>query len=90
VVFGEDADLSPADVLAAEEHGWKVAGKKAYPTVYRKEPGLTTRLPLPWELALLAASLRALPDFAKGKEPSATATVPTAAGERTIALSWTE
>jgi hypothetical protein len=90
VVFGEEADLSTADLSAVEEYGWKVAGKKAYPTVYRKEPGLTTRLPLPWELALLAASLRAVPDFAKGTEPSATVTVPTPAGARTLALSWAE
>jgi hypothetical protein len=90
VVFGEDIDLPTADLMGIEEYGWKVAGKKAFPTVYRKEPGLTSRLPLPWELALLAGSLRAVAAFAKGKEPSATLTVPTSAGERTFALSWAE
>jgi hypothetical protein len=50
VVFGDEEDLPVADLEAIERYGWKVAGPDAYPSVYRKEPGLSMRPPLAWEL----------------------------------------
>src|SRR4051794_27729490 len=63
VVFCSKEDLPAADLEAARQHGWKVAGPKAYPSAYRKEPGLSMRPPLAWELELMEACLRAVPAF---------------------------
>jgi hypothetical protein len=92
VVYGEAEDLPPADREAARQHGWRVAGPDAYPSVYRMEPGLSMRQPLAWELTLLEGCLRALPAFVRKKtrrlEPL-TLDVPTGGGELPLTLSWT-
>ena len=92
VVYGEAEDLPLADVEAAQQHGWRVAGPDAYPSVYRMEPGLSMRPPLAWELTLLEGCLRALPEFVRKKtrrlEPL-TLAVPTGGGELPMSLSWT-
>ena len=68
-----------------------MAGPDAYPSVYRLEPGLKMRPPLAWELTLLEATLRAMPEFVRKKtrrrEPLALE-VPTAAGSLSLELSW--
>jgi hypothetical protein len=91
VVFGEREDLPAGDLAAAIEHGWQIAGPHAYPSVYRMEPGLSMRSPLPWELELLEGCLRAIPEFVRKKtrrlEPFAI-TVPVASGELALVLSW--
>jgi hypothetical protein len=91
VVFGVKDDLAPADMEAAEKHGWRVAAPSAYPSVYRMEPGLSMRPPLTWELQLLEGCLRGIPEFVRKKtrrlEPLPI-TVPTAAGELPLVLSW--
>jgi hypothetical protein len=93
VVFGDREDLPDEDLEAAEEHGWRVAGRHAYPSVYRMEPGLSMRSPLPWELELLDGCLRAIPEFVRKKtrrlEPLSI-TVPVASGELAFVLSWAE
>jgi hypothetical protein len=91
VVFGEKDDLVPADIEAFEKHAWRVAGSDAYPSVYRMEPGLSMRPPLAWELQLLEACLRGIPEFVRKKsrrlEPLPI-TVPTACGELPLVVSW--
>jgi len=92
VVFGNKEDLPEPDQEAAQRYSWKVAGRKAYPLVYRKEPGLSMRPPLAWEVELLEGCLRAIPDFVKRhyrvKAAREEVTVPVASGELRLALSW--
>ncbi len=93
VVFGDAADLAEGDAAAVQQHGWRVAGPGAYPSVYRTDPGLQMRSPTPQELHLLEACLRAVPEFVRKKsrrvEPT-TISVPTAAGEAVMGLAWVE
>jgi hypothetical protein len=93
VVFGDREDLPAGDLEAAIEQGWRVAGPRAYPSVYRMEPGLAMRSPLAWELELLEGCLRAVPEFVRKKtrrrEPFSI-TVPVASGELSLVLSWAE
>ena len=92
VTFGEESDIPVADLEAAERHGWQVARADAYPSVFRKERGLSTRPPLAWELELLEACLRAIPDFVERRrqdDPTREeATVTAASGELTLGMSW--
>jgi len=88
VVFGTKEDLTEADLEAAQRYGWKVAGRKAYPSVYRKEPGLSMRPPLVWELELLEGCLRAIPVFVNRDERTKEEKVPVAGGELKLVLSW--
>jgi hypothetical protein len=91
MVFGGKDDLLLKDVEAAALHGWKVAAKDAFPTVYRIEPGLSMRPPLAWEVQLLEGCLRVIPEFVRKKTrrlaPLELA-VPTAGGELQIVVSW--
>lgn len=63
VTFGEEFEIAPQDLDAAEKHGWPIAAPEAYPSVMRVNPGLALRVPLTWELELVEACLRTLPDF---------------------------
>ncbi|QDV37700.1 DUF6930 domain-containing protein [Tautonia plasticadhaerens] len=94
VTFDPESQMPTADLLAAREHGWAVAGPEAYPSAFRKEKGLSMRPPLAWELELLEGCLRALPRFIAGHPPgdpkTHRMTVPVATGELTLALSWVE
>lgn len=93
VVFGDREDLVDEDVAAAREHHWPVAGPRAWPCVYRMQPGLAMRPPLAWEVTLLEASLRALPVFVRKKTrrlAPLTLTVPTAAGDVALTLAWAD
>lgn len=63
VTFGEAFDIAPEDYDAIEEFGWPVAGPEAYPIVLRANPGFVLRVPLAWEMELLEACLRAIPEF---------------------------
>jgi hypothetical protein len=90
IVFGEKDNLPEADLEAVEQYGWKVAGRKAYPAVYRQEPGLTMRPPLVWELELLEGCLRAVPDFVKHPSTVHEIAVAVANGELPLKLSWVE
>jgi hypothetical protein len=92
VIFSGKEDLSEADLEAVEQYRWKVAGPKAYPSIYRKERGLTMRPPLAWEVELLEGCLRAIPEFVKApkkRRPAPTKiNVPVATGELALVLSW--
>ncbi len=58
VTFDPPRLIPMADLLAGREHGWEVAGPEAYPCVFKKEPGMSVRPPLAWELELLEGCLR--------------------------------
>jgi hypothetical protein len=81
-----------ADLEAAQEHGWPVARPDAYPSVFHKERGLALRPPLAWELELVEACLRAVPEFVARRPQDDPATeemtVPVASGELKLVLSW--
>jgi tetratricopeptide (TPR) repeat protein len=92
VTLDDESDANAKDLVAATEHGWVVAHPEAFPTVSRKERGMTMRPPLAWELALLEGCLRAIPEFVADHRPGDTSrvamTTPVASGELEIALSW--
>ena len=92
VVFGEEWGIPVADLDAAKEYNWHVAGPDAYPHVFHKERGLSLRPPLAWELELTEACLRAVPDFVNRRQQEGLAreefTVPVASGELQLMLSW--
>jgi tetratricopeptide (TPR) repeat protein len=94
VTFGAPVTLPIADVDAGEEHGWPVARSDAYPHVFHKDRGMSTRPPLAWELELLEACLRALPDFIRSRPQDDSTpeevTVPAGPGQLTLTLSWIE
>ncbi len=92
ITFDDESEAIAKDVVAAWERGWEVAGPEAFPLVYRKEPGMTIRPPLAWELVLLEGYLRAVPEFIARHRPGDAAresfTVPVASGELDLVLSW--
>jgi hypothetical protein len=92
VTFGEAWDIPVADLEAAQRHGWPVARPDAYPAAFHKERGLALRPPLAWELQLLEACLRAVPEFVSRRKQDDPAreefTVPSASGELRLVLSW--
>lgn len=92
VIFGSKKDLVASDQEAIRQYHWKVASGKAYPSVYRKEPGLSMRPPLAWELELMEGCLRAVPDFVSRRRQDDPAkeevAMPVASGELTLGLSW--
>jgi tetratricopeptide (TPR) repeat protein len=92
ITFDEEVDVPLADLEAAQQYGWKVAGPDAYPSIFRKERGMTMRPLLAWELELSEGCLRALPDFVERRQQDDPApesmTVPTASGPLTLVLSW--
>jgi tetratricopeptide (TPR) repeat protein len=94
VTFGEPWDIPVADLEASERYGWKVAGPNAYPSVFRKEVGMVMRPPLPEELTLMEACLRAIPGFVHehASDPSAAEerTVRTATEEVILRLAWVD
>jgi hypothetical protein len=80
ITYGEAFELAPEDLDAAEEHVWPVAGPEAYPCVLRVNPGLAVRTPLKWELELLEACLRTIPDFLSKRMATANLTATLASG----------
>ena len=94
VLFGDQTEVSATDLEAGRKAGWEVAGSEAYPSIFRKERGMTMRPPLAWELELMEGCLRAIPQFVTQYPPEDTSThtmaVPVASGELTLTLSWIE
>jgi hypothetical protein len=92
VTFGEQWELPAADLDAAKRYGWTVARPDVYPDVFHKERGLTRRPPLTWELELVEACLRAVPEFVRRRpqdDPTPEElTVPVASGPLQVRLSW--
>ena len=94
VTFGEESDIPVADLEAAKRHGWPVARADAYPSVFHKARGLSTRPPLAWELELLEGCLRAIPAFVgrrRQDDPTREEmTAPASSGELKLGLAWVE
>jgi hypothetical protein len=63
LTFGDVTEMAFDDLEAMEQYGWEIAGPEAYPFVYRVDPGVSMRRPLPQEIDLVEACLRALPPF---------------------------
>jgi hypothetical protein len=66
--FGRRTEISPNDLEKIVQHGFEVAGPKAFPIVVRKEPGKDFRSPDAGELEILEACLFVIPDFLKRAE----------------------
>jgi hypothetical protein len=94
VTFGDETEIPVADLDAGRGYGWEVGGPEAYPSVFRKERGLSMRPPLAWELELMEGCLRAIPAFAARHRPEDLSrhkmTVPVASGDLSVMLSWVE
>ncbi|HEV3263711.1 MAG TPA: hypothetical protein VG013_43150 [Gemmataceae bacterium] len=92
VTFGEEWEIPVADLEAAKKHGWKVARPDAYPEVFHKERGLSTRRPLAWELKLMEGCLRAISDFVNRRKQDDPAkeemTVPVGSEKLRLVLTW--
>jgi tetratricopeptide (TPR) repeat protein len=92
VLFGEAMEIPVADLEAAERHGWKVAAPEAYPWFFHKERGQSVRPLLAWEIELMEAALRAVPDFVRRHRPDDPApeemTVSIASGPVEMRLAW--
>lgn len=88
LMYGEEFEIPIRDLDAIEQHGWPIAAPEAYPFLMRVNPGLVVRPPLSWELELVTACLRAVPQFVSTprREP-ASFCVPTPTGELPLALS---
>lgn len=92
VIFGGPSEIPVADLDAAERHGWKVAGPDAYPWFFHKERGMTTHPPLAWQLELMEACLRTIPDFIqrRGQDDPTQEVMPVtlASGTLEMTLAW--
>jgi tetratricopeptide (TPR) repeat protein len=88
LMFSEAFDIACRDYDAAKKHGWPVAGPEAHPLVLRVNPGCAIRPPLAWEIELLEACLKSIPDFLIEKTDVASKTVSTVSGPTTLRLSW--
>lgn len=94
VTFDDDAEIPDGDLDAIEEYGWEVVSPEAYPSIFRKERGLSMRPPFGWELELMQACLRAIPDFVDKYPTDDLAkhevTIPVPSGELQLTLSWVD
>lgn len=92
VLYGDESEIPPADLEAIQRYHWPVARPDAYPSIFHKERGLSSRPPLAWEIELMESCLRAVPDFVNRRsqdDPTTEEiTVPVASGERKLRLSW--
>ena len=94
ITYDHASESSAVDVDAAERLGWEVAGPEAFPTIFRKERGMSIRPPLTWELELMEGCLRALPEFVARHKPGDTQSypmvVPVNSDELRLTLAWIE
>jgi tetratricopeptide (TPR) repeat protein len=92
LVFGTDAELPLPDLEAAERHGWEVAGPRAYPWIFRKQADEDPHPPEAWQIELLDAALRAIPEFvSRRRQADGTRedlVVTTASGDTALMLRW--
>ncbi len=65
MLFSEAFEVPLADMLAAEQHHWELAGPEAYPLILCAGRGTDVRQIEPWEFQLLQGCVLAIPDFVK-------------------------
>ena len=90
VTFGEDFETPLADVLAAKAHGWEVARSDAYPTILHKSRSKAARGPVAWEIELMEACLRAVPEFVKRHRQDDPSPDQFTVGLLKLTLTWTQ
>ena len=94
LTFDDESEVSEADLGDVKVHGFEVAGRRAYPTIFRKEKGMSIRPPLPWEVDLMEACLRSIPQFVAARRPDDPSkfevAVPAGEGTREVTLAWVE
>jgi hypothetical protein len=94
VTFDDETEILAADLDAGRSFGWEVAAPGAYPSIFRKELGLSLRPPLSWEMLLMEGCLRAIPAFvSRHRADDRTVhkmTVPVSSGDLKLVLSWAE
>lgn len=94
LLFGENFEIPIADLLAAEQHHWPLAGPEAYPLVLCTTDGTDVRPLESWELQLLEGCVRTIPDFLERcpyAGGSASATLgPVVPANLKFTLSWVE
>jgi tetratricopeptide (TPR) repeat protein len=95
ILFGEGFEVPIADWLAAEQHHWPLAGPEAYPLALCSTGGGVNVRPLEtWELQLLEACVRTIPDFVEQnpyvKGPAGATLGPVAPANLKLTLSWVE
>jgi hypothetical protein len=94
LTFDDETGIAVSDLDAGRKLGFEVAGTEAYPSIFRKERGLSIRPPLAWELTLMEGCLRAIPAFIDRQKRDNTSrhkmTVPVASGDLSLILSWVE
>jgi tetratricopeptide (TPR) repeat protein len=88
LTYGEQHELAPIDLDAADQFGWPVAAPEAYPVVFRVRPerGLTS--PSAKELRVLEAALRTVPEFVAGEAESLSKSVAICDQTFTVELRW--
>jgi tetratricopeptide (TPR) repeat protein len=94
LTFDDETGIAVSDLDVAKKLGWEVAGTEAYPSMFRKERGMSLRPPLVWELSLMEGCLRAIPEFIDRREADDLSvhrmTVPVATGDLNLILSWVD
>ena len=92
VTFGEQVEMPFPDYDAAEKYGWEIAAPEAHPWALRKDRGMTMRPLLAWELQLMEAAMKLVPDFLaehdRDNTQPYTREVPTGDGPLTLSLAW--
>jgi hypothetical protein len=97
ITFDEPTALAFEDLDALDQHGWEIAGPQAFPVLLKITPPSKVSVPGSGEIALLAAALRAIPDFVvdelradRGRPRPAQATypLPNVHANQQIALSY--
>jgi len=63
LLFGGKRQLAESDLEMVLQYQLPVAGPRAYPLIFRQEPGDRLRPPVDWEVQLLDGCLRALARF---------------------------
>lgn len=94
VTYDDDSGISDGDLNSIEEYDWEVVNPEAYPSIFRKERGLSMRPPLGWEIELMQGCLKAIPDFIDQHPLDDLAkyesVVKVASGELRLSLSWVD
>jgi tetratricopeptide (TPR) repeat protein len=88
VFFDDEVHLAARDLDAAERHGWPIAAPEAYPTALRINPGMSVRPPLAWELRLIEACLRAVPQLVDAEAEKVIVRLPVDSKETEMRLAW--
>jgi hypothetical protein len=94
VTFGTRQAMDKADLKAIKQHGWKIAGTRAYPQVYHKSEGMAMRSPTAAELRWLDASMQTVVEFIQRRpqedlEPLELS-VPLPDGLLSLTLAWVD